>query len=741
MLQDSRADAPRPGDARRSASKGKPLDWWLKSIASAPVGLAVVACSVGLTIAAWAISANYEERRISDRFEFRVELARRAILERMNGYEKVLRQGASLLTFEPDLTRAQWRHYVTDLRMATDFPGTQGYGVSVRIPAEGLSDHIESVRREGFPQYSVRPPDPRGFYHSIVYLEPFDWRNQRAFGYDMYSHPVRRAAMDQAIDTGEPTLSASVQLVQETSVDVQPGLLFYMPVYDALPPDADVETRRSRFRAMAYMVLRTGDLMHGVLGVGTDALAIEIIDPASTFHDGRLYSSEVAPKDDTSLAARLFARRELHVGSRTWQLLARPGSAFFEAGERSLSTVVGTVGVLIDLLLMAVIHLFGMLFRRREEERRSSMQVIIDHTGDGLMLVDHDGLIRFANPAAEAIFGRGRRELAGIPLGHLIPGAQRERHRELIRHAFGDERSREFMANRTVYGLHKDGFEVPLQIRLATIVIDGETLVLADVRDLTEQHAREQAVAEKNHELERSNAELESFAHGAAHDLKAPLRAIDNLANWIIEDAGSQLPEASQRHLQLMQQRINRMNRLLEDMLRYAQYSRGDHDLEVTSISEILGECEALAARQERFTIDMVSADIRIRTERTPLKQILLNLIANSIKHHDRDHGAITVACQWCEGQLELVLSDDGPGIPPEFRERIFGMFQTLKPRDELESSGVGLALVRRLVENNGGSIGFDERPGRGATVRLTWLCELAPASRAASSASAKALG
>lgn len=191
----------------------------------------VLLCSLLLTGLGWYVSNRFVTHRASDRFYFRTEDVQSAVRQRLLEYEQVLRGGVGLFRASQSVGRQRWREYVRTLRIDEYYPGIQGIGFSLRIPREKKEAHIRTVRSEGFPHYTIRPDTVRAEYHSIVYLEPFDWRNQRAFGYDMFTEPVRRAAMERSRDTGFPSLSGKVTLVQETETDVQPGFLMYLPVY------------------------------------------------------------------------------------------------------------------------------------------------------------------------------------------------------------------------------------------------------------------------------------------------------------------------------------------------------------------------------------------------------------------------------------------------------------------------------------------------------------------------------
>lgn len=232
----------------------------------------------------------------------------------------------------------------------------------------------------------------------------------------------------------------------------------------------------------------------------------------------------------------------------------------------------------------------------------------------------------------------------------------------------------------------------------------------------------EQRVAARTDELARSNRELDQFAYVASHDLKAPLRAIGNLAGWIAEDAGTVLPSPSLVHLQKLQGRVLRMERLLDDLLTYSRIGRRDGTSETVNTEVLLQDILYLLAPPPGFAVTVMSELPVLHTLRTPLELVLRNLISNAIKHHHQpQQGAVQIQARDSGDFVEFQIYDNGPGIDPKYHERIFGMFQTLRPRDEVEGSGMGLAIVKRAVEYHGGAIQVESSLGTGTTFRFTW--------------------
>lgn len=231
----------------------------------------------------------------------------------------------------------------------------------------------------------------------------------------------------------------------------------------------------------------------------------------------------------------------------------------------------------------------------------------------------------------------------------------------------------------------------------------------------------EERVLIRTSELERSNDELDRFAYVASHDLKAPLRAITNLATWTIEDANEHLPKTSRDHLVKLLGRVERMQQLLEDLLLYSRADRFRHTPEWVDGEALVRDALNLVDIPPEFTVKIAKDMPGFHAEWTPLELTLRNLIGNAIKHHDRRDGTVEISAVERDDVVEFTVRDDGPGIADEYHDRIFAMFQTLRPRDEVEGSGLGLAIVKKTIESRGGIITVKSQKGKGTMFRFTW--------------------
>jgi signal transduction histidine kinase len=231
---------------------------------------------------------------------------------------------------------------------------------------------------------------------------------------------------------------------------------------------------------------------------------------------------------------------------------------------------------------------------------------------------------------------------------------------------------------------------------------------------------RTMMLARSNSELERSNAELSSFAYVVSHDLKAPLRAIGSLADWLANDYGEKLGPEGKELITLLLKRARRMHDLIEGILQYSRVSKVREDPTTVDLGVLLAEVIEELDVPGHITVDVQAGIPSIFCERTPIRQVFQNLLSNAIKFMDKPAGKIHVGYARENGHWIFRITDNGPGIEERHYEKIFQIFQTLSARDEFESTGIGLTIVRKVVETYGGRVGVESRVGAGSTFSFT---------------------
>jgi PAS domain S-box-containing protein len=318
------------------------------------------------------------------------------------------------------------------------------------------------------------------------------------------------------------------------------------------------------------------------------------------------------------------------------------------------------------------------------------------------------------NEGAHRSYGYTTNEIVGkknIKISFLPEDIQSERIKKFFDIALQQEKTEEVFELIRKNGSHFFGSVVLTLRRDDAGSPIGYVLIS---KDITKQKQLEE-------QLLKNNQELEQFAYITSHDLKAPLRAIERLVSWIEEDNADKLDDKSKENLGLLRQRVVRMSNLIAGILQYSRVGRVDFNIDSVDTNQLLREVIDSLDLSKKFTIHVADNFPVLQTDKIILGQVFSNLISNSIKHHHQEKGHIEIGVKDAEYFYEFSVKDDGPGIEPEYHEKIFQIFQTLKSKDELESTGIGLSIVKKIIESQGGKIIVDSIKDQGTTFRFTW--------------------
>ena len=352
----------------------------------------------------------------------------------------------------------------------------------------------------------------------------------------------------------------------------------------------------------------------------------------------------------------------------------------------------------------------------RVREERDNLNLIFESMVDGVYLVSKDRKLTFMNRVLREKFGDRvgaicyetfHKRAVPCPLCKLSEVLDRK----TVRWEWHSRRTDE------IYDL----VETPLTNS------DGTTSKLTIFRDITDRKRWEAESAREERlrlqlldELERSNNELKDFAYIVSHDLKAPLRAITSLAQWLAADYGDKLDEDGKEQLELLKNRTRRMHNLIEGILTYSRIGRSKEEKDEVDLNILVSEVIATIDPPEDIVIEVVGELPTIPFERTRMEQIFQNLLGNAAMYMDKPEGGITISCTDDDSNWRFSVADNGPGIDEKYYKKIFQIFQTLKPRDEVESTGVGLTIVRKIIEMHGGEITVESKLGVGSTFHFT---------------------
>jgi signal transduction histidine kinase len=269
-----------------------------------------------------------------------------------------------------------------------------------------------------------------------------------------------------------------------------------------------------------------------------------------------------------------------------------------------------------------------------------------------------------------------------------------------------------------------------LEVNAVPIRLDhsAESYVVVALRDITGQKLAEHRLTEsrrklarRTQHLRRVNEELQQFAYVVSHDLKAPLRAVSNLVTWLEEDIGETLAPENRKQMELLRQRVTRMDGLINALLEYSRAGHRRGRTEPVEVGGLVREIVNSLSLPKAFRIEIADDLPALEADRVQLGQVFANLISNAVKHHDRADGRVWIQSRDVGDFFEFRVEDDGPGIPASHQERIFEMFQSLGPAEDGNNTGIGLALIKKMVERQGGHVSVDSEEGRGSVFRFTW--------------------
>ncbi|HEX2252096.1 MAG TPA: PAS domain-containing protein [Thermoanaerobaculia bacterium] len=377
-------------------------------------------------------------------------------------------------------------------------------------------------------------------------------------------------------------------------------------------------------------------------------------------------------------------------------------------------------------------ELLGEQVRRAEAEaeRRRLYRLFMEAPASIIFTRGPEHVVELANRAVQR--ESPGIELAGRPLGEALPAAGEQGFVALLDRVFASGEpyvGREVPAVRRRDGGSQEGFFdfVFQPIRNAAGQVHG---ILIHSVEVTASVEARREVERKAGELERLaarlakiNRDLDQFAYIASHDLRAPLRGISNLSQWLEEELADTLTGEPRRYLELLRNRVARMDALINGILEYSRAGRMEAVPEPVDVGALVRETVELIDPPQRAVVEIAPDLPVLETPRAPLSQVFLNLIGNALKHARRDDPRVEVTGRAVDGEWEFSVRDNGPGIAPAYHAKVWQIFQTLEARDDVESTGIGLAVVRKLVEDREGRVAIDSDPGRepGTTFRFTW--------------------
>ncbi len=392
-------------------------------------------------------------------------------------------------------------------------------------------------------------------------------------------------------------------------------------------------------------------------------------------------------------------------------------------------------GLLATSMLIVIGVMLPLVERLREaESAEAKFRGLLESAPDAIVIVNREGQIALVNTQTEKLFGYKRAELIGIPVEVLLPERFRERHVGHLTAYMSAPTTRPMGVGLELAGRRMDGSEFPIEISLSPIGTEEGLFVTSVIRDISERKRAEgeirrlnaeleQRVVERTAQLEAINKELEAFSYSVSHDLRAPLRAMSGFSRILLDEYAPQLAPEAQRYLQLVRDNAQQMGRLVDDLLAFSRLNRQPLNKQRVSPADIARQTLAdLRSEQDGRQIEIAIGELpTCQADPALVKQVFANLLSNALKFtRRREVARIEIGCQQTDGECVYFVKDNGVGFDMQYVHKLFGVFQRLHRAEEYEGTGVGLAIVQRIVQRHGGRAWAEAELNKGATFYFT---------------------
>jgi PAS domain S-box-containing protein len=701
----------------------------------------MLALCLTVTIGAWHAAAHYTERRINEQFSALADAAWRQIDYRLANYRRLLQAGKALFDASERVTADEWHSFASSFNIEDAFPGTQGLGFAEWVPAAGVPA-FEAARQGHWPGLRVWPPVRQGHGAIVTYLEPHNVRNDRAMGFDMYSEPGRRAAMQAAARLGRIGSTGVVVLVQEIAANRQSGFLMYQPVYRHGAPRGTPAERLAALSGFVYSPFRLGDMIGSM--VGPDApFTLRIWDgPAAR---GRLIFRNDPARDGANRYQRPLSLAQalaIDETGRYWTVELTASDVFEASVDRHSSLLILGLGTLISLLMFEVVkslattrsralrlaqdmtqavHEQQRAVQRSEARLRLFTASVRSHA---IIFLDGAGNVEAWNEGAANLFGYSDEEAVGRP-----PPVWDDADAGTIALA-------QATATGTCAGLRtfvcKNGQTFLGEMQLSAVRPDGAgppTGFAFIVRDVTEAQAAEEQMRRAKEHAESASQAKSSFVANMSHELRTPMNAVLGLATLL---GRTRLDSEQQNFVNMIRSSGQTLLAVLNDVLDFSKIEAGRIELNPVpmapdALAQVAAALMAVSGGGRlRLVVDVDPAlPLEVVADPLRLEQILTNLIGNALKFTER--GAVHCLLRAGgerDGSLLLVVevNDTGIGMDPGQLQRLFSPFvqADASMSRRFGGTGLGLTIARGLAERMEGRIDVSSVPGSGSTFTLT---------------------
>lgn len=692
------------------------------------------------------------------RFKNEVERVQSDINNSLQTYIALLHGASGLFAASDEVSKQNFHSYVERLKLQEQYPGIQGIGFSIRVAPDQIPSLIINMRGQGVDNFALRPKAPqRSEYHSIIYLEPFDRRNQAAIGYDMFSEPVRRDAMERARDTGLPSASGRVTLVQEIDNHKQAGFLIYLPVYQQGATLKTVSDRRKALKGFVYSPFRADNLLTAILNRHYYPLVnIDVYDGKKLITENLIHHSP-----HVSQKPKFTSQKVIDFGGRTWTIVfySRPELENDLTSQYIPYIILG--GVILSIILFGMARSQVLAFNAMQISNQR-LTCLYDMSSN-LLLHDEpknflgDIFIQIANHLNLEIFfnylldtnSRNLRlhsylgideklakDFEYLEYGQALCGTVAQNRQPIIMEDIQNSSNAKAQLIQSLqikayacYPLLSSGKligTIAFCTRKRTHFDNEDTTLLQIVADLVatalERNILITKLQHRTEELSQANRIKDEFLATLSHELRTPLNAI---LGWIqLLRTRNYNQEKTARALETIDRNSKSLAQLIEDILDVSRIINGKIRLDVAKVNvnsiivDAIDTSQPAADAKQIQVVAQLDTQVQVWGDANRLQQVIWNLLSNAIKFTPQG-GKVRVNSEQIGTQVKIEVSDNGQGIKTEFLPYVFDRFRQADGSNtrSFGGLGLGLAIVRYIIELHGGNVSVvSAGEGKGAT-------------------------
>lgn len=669
-------------------------------------------------------TSDGEQHRLKQHFHEQTKLMAQSIKSRISLYSNSVLPVERLFTASVDVTADEFAIFVDSI--LDNHPGIRAMSWNAKVTGQQRAEYEAQLRSSVVGSQGITERDASGQlisaavrpeYFPVTYIAPMPL-HLIVTGYDVGSEALRLQALRTAGDQGTATLTAPLDLVQNQQQ--RNAMLLFYPVYSSAETPLLVPERRQLLRGFVVAALHMDEVIGSAVRdypeQSFQLLLTDISDTSAPSHSGieqglssgMLFSKLTSPLP--AYAKPLIWIEEFSVGGRQFRMEILPTEHYLKTQSTLQPWAVLTGGLLLCSLLGGfLLSVTGRAehVQRLVRQRTLELSGILDNAAEAILIFDEAGHIERANAAAQQLFGYSESQLPKLHIGSLLPELQKT-NPDFLQHRQG-------RASETV-GLMALGTKLDLEISLSNYALPGHTSFICLLHDISERK-----------KMERLKSE---FVATVSHELRTPLTSIKGSLELVNAGVLGHVPEAASNMLNLAQKNTERLVLLVNDILDIEKLELGQADLTLAStdlrelLQQALAQNKGYAANfgvPIHLDMQALPEKVLVLVNNQRLQQVLSNLISNAVKFSETG-SPVQISAELTDAQVLIKVSDRGPGIPAEFRSRIFQKFAQADGSDSRQrgGTGLGLSICKELMDRMHGTIGFDSVEGQGSTFYIT---------------------